>query len=394
MVTHSFYERDNRVIRYAEALARRGDTVDVLALRNNPSLPREAVVNGVRLHRIQDRFGKKERAKVSFLWPMLQFLIASSRRVAVEHRRNAYDLVHVHNVPDFLVLAAWYPRLTGARVILDIHDILPEFYCSKFNASEASLLTWGLRKLEAISAGLADHVILANDLWLERYTARSAAKEHCSVFINYVDPKMFAPRPRIRAAAGPVILFPGGLQSHQGLDVAIRAVGRLRMRLPCAEFHIYGDGDMKPSLVALAQQLGLGEAVRFFEPLPIDEIAGVMANADLGVVPKRADSFGNEAYSTKIMEFMALRIPVVVSSTKVDRYYFNDSVVRFFESGNVDDMADAMFEVLSNGGLRQEMVARAGEYVARNNWDVHKSDYLQLVDALVARSPLPAPSRS
>ena len=136
MITHSFYESDNRVIRYAEALAKRGDTVDVLALRNNPGLPREEVINGVRLHRIQDRFGKKERAKVSFLWPLLQFLIASSRRVAVEHRRNAYDLVHVHNVPDFLVFAAWYPRLTGARVILDIHDILPEFYCSKFDASK------------------------------------------------------------------------------------------------------------------------------------------------------------------------------------------------------------------------------------------------------------------
>ena len=189
------------------------------------------------------------------------------------------------------------------------------------------------------------------------------------MFINYVDPKMFAPRPRIRAAAGPVILFPGGLQWHQGLDMAIRAFGRLRMRLPCAEFHIYGDGNMKPALIALAQQLGFGEAVRFFEPLPIDEIAGVMANADLGVVPKRADSFGNEAYSTKIMEFMALGVPVVVSSTKVDRYYFNDSVVRFFESGNDDDLAEAMFEVFSNGELRQEMVARAGEYVARNSWD-------------------------
>ena len=66
-----------------------------------------------------------------------------------------------------------------------------------------------------------------------------------------------------------------------------------------------------------------------------------LANADLGVVPKRADSFGNEAYSTKIMEFMSLGVPVVVSSTKIDRFYFDDSVVRFFESGNADALATA-----------------------------------------------------
>ena len=58
-----------------------------------------------------------------------------------------------------------------------------------------------------------------------------------------------------------------------------------------------------------------------------------MANADIGIVPKRNDSFGNEAFSTKILEFMSLSIPVVISSTRIDRHYFNDTVVRFFESG-------------------------------------------------------------
>ena len=86
---------------------------------------------------------------------------------------------------------------------------------------------------------------------------------------------------------------------------------------------------MKPALINLASELGLNGNVRFFPPVRVTEIAKIMANADLGVVPKRADSFGNEAYSTKIMEFMAVGVPVVVSSTKIDRYYFDDSMVRF-----------------------------------------------------------------
>jgi glycosyltransferase involved in cell wall biosynthesis len=179
-----------------------------------------------------------------------------------------------------------------------------------------------------------------------------------------------------------IILFPGGLQWHQGVDIAIRAFARLRQRLPDAEFHIYGDGNMKPKLVALAQELGLDGSVRFFNPMRLQQIADVMAGADLGVVPKRADSFGNEAYSTKIMEFMSLGVPLVVSNTKIDRYYFNDSVVHFFESGNADALAGAMYEVLSNDELRRSLVARASEYVARHSWANRQADYLQLVDSL------------
>ena len=103
------------------------------------------------------------------------------------------------------------------------------------------------------------------------------------------------------------------------------------------------------------------------------------------VVPKRADSFGNEAYSTKIMEFMSVGVPVVVSSTKVDRFYFDDSVVRFFESSNVDALSEAMYSVLTNPDAQRKMVASALEYVKRNSWDTRKADYLELVDSLCAK---------
>ena len=169
------------------------------------------------------------------------------------------------------------------------------------------------------------------------------------------------------------------------MDIAIRAFATLKRKLPDARFHIYGDGSSKRQLMALADELGLNESVKFFDPLSLHAIARVVADADLGVVPKRADSFGNEAYSTKIMEFMSLGVPVVVSGTRVDRYYFDESVVRFFESGNDEELARAMYEVLTNSQLRESMIRNASEYVARQSWGRHKSGYLQLVDALIAR---------
>jgi len=239
-----------------------------------------------------------------------------------------------------------------------------------------------LKIIERASAKFADHVILANHLWLEKYTSRSASREKCSIFINNVDSTIFQPLPRTRKDDKKIVLFPGGLQWHQGIDVAIRAFKKVVDRVPNAEFHIYGDGNMKPDLKSLTNELGLNGSVQFYEPLRIRQVATVMANADLGVVPKRADSFGNEAYSTKIMEFMSVGVPVVVSNTKIDRYYFNDSIVRFFESGDISGLANAMVEVLSNDELRNQMVHHASEYAAKNSWGVRKTDYLTLIDSL------------
>lgn len=383
MVTHSDYTRDARVTRYAEALAQRGDHVSVLALQGTPGLPAEEAVGNVHLVRLQRRYAKDESSRLSYLFPVLRFLVASGAWLASRSSKERFDLIHIHNIPDFLVFAGLYPKLRGARVILDIHDVVPEFYASKFAKGERSFGIRLLKWMEIVSSKVADHIIIANDLWLDKYRKRTGANGKCSVFINNVDATLFRPRPRARNDGKLIMMFPGGLQWHQGLDIAIRAFEKIHIEFPNLEFHIYGDGNMKAQLVALAQELGLAGRVRFFNPLPVREVADVMANSDLGVVPKRADSFGNEAYSTKIMEFMSLGVPVVVSSTKIDRFYFNDSVVRFFESGNAEAMALAIRELLNDQSARERLAATGAQYAAANSWDSRKSDYLRLVDTLI-----------
>ena len=153
--------------------------------------------------------------------------------------------------------------------------------------------------------------------------------------------------------------------------------------MPNAEFHIYGEGPIEKSLKDLVVQLGLEKRVIIKPPLPIEQIAEIMANADLGVVPKRADSFGNEAYSTKIMEFMSLGVPVVVADTKIDKYYFSDSVVKFFHSGNEKDLAKSITQLFKDQELRNSLIKNASIYAEQNSWDVKKRIYLDLVDSLI-----------
>ena len=126
--------------------------------------------------------------------------------------------------------------------------------------------------------------------------------------------------------------------------------------------------------------------MRFLGSVPLDRMPEIMANADVGVVPKRADGFGNEAFSTKIMEFMSQGVPVIASRTKIDTYYFDDSVVRFFPSGDVQGLADAMLELIRSKPLRDSLSARGREYVARQSWDARKRDYFDLVDSLTVEA--------
>jgi glycosyltransferase involved in cell wall biosynthesis/peptidoglycan/xylan/chitin deacetylase (PgdA/CDA1 family) len=383
MVAYSPYEADNRIRRYAETLAKRGDQVDVIAISGTDYEQKDKEINGVNVYRVQHR-EHNERSKWTYARRLLLFLIKSSAALTRLHKRNRYDVIHIHNMPDFLVFAAWYPKLTGTKLILDIHDVVPELFANKFRTKFKSAYTWLLKAVEGVSAGFVDHVIVSNHLWYDMVVARSAREGKCSVFINHVDPDMFSRRSRTRTDGKFIVLFPGSLQWHQGLDIAIRAFAKVKAEVPNAEFHIYcgAGGDLLTELKQLVQGLGLEGSVKFQGGIPLDQMAQLIANADLGVVPKRADSFGNEAYSTKIMEFMSQGVPVVVSQTKIDTFYFEEGVVHFFESGNSDAMAKAMLDVINDRALHDSLVARGYEYVELNSWGLKKRDYLDLIDSL------------
>jgi glycosyltransferase involved in cell wall biosynthesis len=384
MIGYTHYDTDGRVIRYAETLAKRGDRVDFIALKGEGD-PDQEVRNGVRIFRIQRRTFK-EKSKFSYLFAILAFFFRTMWFLARQKPKVHYDLVHVNSVPDFLVFSAWLPKMRGAKVILDIHDLLPELYISKFESNENTILYRLLRGVERVSAAYADYVIAANDIWRAKLVsrARSIHEDRCTSILNFPDRAIFYRRGRTRNDGKFIMVFPGSLNWHQGIDIAIRALGRIKDEAPNAEFHIYGDGPSVPALKALIESLGLNGRVKMMGGRGIGEMAQIMENADLGVVPKRNDLFGDEAFSTKILEFMIMGLPVVVSSTKIDRFYFSDSVVKFFRAGDDADLADAMLAMIRNPEARNRMAQNALEFAAKYDWESNKDKYLNIVNLLTA----------
>jgi glycosyltransferase involved in cell wall biosynthesis len=369
-------------MRYAETLAARGDHVDVYALRLSDGEP-DVTVNGVNVFKIQTR-KREQTSKRSYLFPLLSFLLCATWKLALRRPRLRYDVIHVHSVPDFLVFAACIPKLTGAKVILDIHDILPELYTSKFTAGQQSTVFRLLLKVERICAAFADHVIIANDIWRKKLISRSVRENKCTSILNFPDRSIFHSSGRTRSDGRFIMLYPGSLNQHQGLDLAIRAFAKIRNQAPQAEFHILGRGPEKQKLVDLVHQLNLEDKVLIKDVVPLRDIARIMEDADLGVVPKRSNSFGNEAFSTKTLEFMALGVPLIVADTDIDKYYFNDTLVRFFRSGDEDELAQAMLQLITDSELRRKLVQNGLEFASQNDWVHYKHKYLNIVDSLVA----------
>jgi glycosyltransferase involved in cell wall biosynthesis len=288
--------------------------------------------------------------------------------------------------------------MMGAKIILDVHDLLPEFYASKYGVSRNSWLFKALVLTERASCAFAHHVIAANDLWQERLISRAVPREKCCSMVNVPDQAVFCRRGRTRSDPKFIFLYPGTLNWHQGVDIAIRAFARVAREVPAAEFHIYGEGPYEALLRQLVRELELQDRVKLNGFIASREVARVIENADVGVVPKRKDGFGDEAFSTKIMEFMALGVPVIVPDTRVDRHYFTDSTVRFFQGGDEDDLAQAMLRLVRRPDLRNQLAGNALQFVAQNNWDLMKIEYLALVDSLtlkarrIASAVMPDPS--
>src|SRR5262245_13386436 len=124
VVVFSYYPMDPRPRRAAEALVKEGMTVDVICLREDGASPPRETVGGVNVRRLP--LQRRRGGALGYVVQYLTFLVVSAAILAARSLKRRYHLVHVHNMPDILVVSALIPKGLGARVILDLHDPMPE----------------------------------------------------------------------------------------------------------------------------------------------------------------------------------------------------------------------------------------------------------------------------
>ena len=117
----------------------------------------------------------------------LGFFVLAAWRLLTLHLRRRYGVVQVHNLPDFLVFVALIPKLMGARVILDIHDLMPEFFASKTESDMQSSLVRLLILQEQLSCRFAHQVITVTSEWRETLIRRGVPAVKVAVVMNVAD---------------------------------------------------------------------------------------------------------------------------------------------------------------------------------------------------------------
>jgi glycosyltransferase involved in cell wall biosynthesis len=243
--------------------------------------------------------------------------------------------------------------------------------------------------VEKICVRFADHVIAANDLWREKIIIRDKIpSDICTTLLNYPDLAFFKNQrsePDRSRDGQFVIIYPGTLSYHHGLDILIRALSIVKQKIPDVKLRVYvrsSNLEYFDFIRKLVSDLNLNENVEFFDPVMTEKLMEIFSDADIGVVSKRGGLFAEEAFSTKIFDFMAAGVPIVSSRTKIDEYYFDDFMIRFFEPENHNDLARCILELHENREKREAMIEKGRQFIARNNWGIKKLEYLDLVDRL------------
>jgi glycosyltransferase involved in cell wall biosynthesis len=387
VLRQGYYEIDPRVQREVQALLHAGHEVDVIALRE-PGKPRVERDGALTVRRL--RLPRRRGGALAYVLDYAVFFAAAAALLTALHARRRYDLVQVHSLPDPLVFAALIPKLTGARVLLDLHECMPEFFATKFGVGIEHRAVRAVAAAEQASIRFADLAITCTAQMREAFVRRGADGDRIGLVHNTADEDVFDPErhpPREREEGRFTLICHGSVEERYGLDTAIEAVALLKDEIPELRLAVYGTGSELPRLREQAARLEVRDRVDFSGRfVPIDELVAAIADADAGVVAMKRDVFRDLVHCNKMYDLVAMRRPVVTSRTRSVEAYFGDDCFEYFTAADAEDLARAIRALHADPALGERLVERAAEAVEPYRWPRQRERYQRYVLSAASRS--------
>ena len=383
MIAYTDYAHDARVRREAETLAANGFSVRCLTTKNGGP-PNQYELDGVD---VQELGVTKYRGKstATYVASYLHFLAVASIACLRLLSRRKLDVVHVHNIPDFLVFAALLPRIAGRKVILDVHDSVPETFAAKF--SSASLIRRALCLEERMSALVAHRVICVNHPQRDALVARGIPDKKTFVSMNVPDPRVFRSSDVVVRNGDPSCLrlvYHGTMAHRLGVDLLVQAIARLRKDVPGAQLHLWGNGDDLPAIRLLAKDLRVEDRVAFSPTgYPLHELEGRLREMDIGVIGNRRSAAGDLMLPVKLLEYVWLGIPAVAPRLRTIQHYFTDDMVSYYEPEDVDSLAAAIRRLHEHADMRYQQAREARAFLTRHSWQHQGKELVTMYRALL-----------
>lgn len=383
MVAYTHYCSDARVVRAAEAALDGGFDVDFLALRREGDPPVE-MVRGVRVFHLNQR---KYRGSglLNYLLTYFFFFLRCFFKATVLHFRRRYRVVHVNNMPDFMVFCALIPKLMGARVLLDIHDPMPETLESKFKNARLGWMRNVLLWQERLSAWFANRVLTVHEpVKANILVHHGLSPDSIVVISNFPDEHIFALRSDLPLDGKIRLAFHGTILQRSGLGQLLLALSRVR-RKDRISVKVLGEGDYSGAFARDIVSLGLNCVVEFINrSVPVHQVPAMIADCNAGIVPLEISAITNHALPLKLLEYISLGLPVVSVRNVAISYYLAEADCLFFEPNNVDSLTAVLDRLTENPGLLQHYRERSVAVRERFLWSAEKQKYVALLNDLSA----------
>ena len=378
MVVYTKLSNDARVLRQVKAAIEAGFMVDVYTLKEPDK------VSFLGLNVISASFGQyKGNGKIRYVFSYLRFFFFCFFRVSFNMVEKRYVITQAHNMPNFLVFSFLIPRLLGAKIILDIHDLLPELFAEKFNLSLNHWLIQLIYFEERISGNFADVVISTNRLHTRRFLKNRISKVEFPEILNSADELTFRPFTDHNFDQNPVvIIYPTTMAKRLGLDVLIETLDILVKQKKPVFLKIFGDGEYREKLKQNILQKNLQNHVyvsKGFESF--DTLAAELERANIGIIPWPSHYSTNLQMPGKIHEYFIKGLCVVASDLEILKEYFNDCVC-FAQAGNPVDLADKISLLIENRDLMKKYAVKGHSFYRENPWSRYKDRYIQILNEL------------
>lgn len=383
----SYYPADVRPRRAAEALVNEGMQVELFCLRKSKDEPLRERFNGVNIVRLPLR--RHRGGAVTYFLRYATFIFAAFSLLTIRSLRRRPDLVHTHNMPDVLVFSALIPKLLGAKVILDLHDPMPELMMTIFRLKPDSPGVRLLKWLERRSIAFADTVFTVNRACKRILSSRSCTADKIDVVMNSPDEDIFALRPPASRTAERarrfVMMYHGSILERNGLDLAVQALGTIRRDVPSAELRIYGDATpFLDTVTEVVRKSGLEDRVHYFGTKRPEEIAAAIDECDVGVIPNRRSIFTEINTPTRIFEYLSRGKPVITGRGAGVQDYFAEDALFFFELGDAADLARTMTHVFRHPEDVEKVVKRGQQVYLAHRWTEERRRLINRTAELLA----------
>jgi glycosyltransferase involved in cell wall biosynthesis len=385
----SQYPVELNVKREAEALRDAGFRVHVVCARGPGEATRETV-DGVEVHRLPMRH--RRGGVLRYLWEYNAFFALASWKLATLHARHRFAAVQVNTMPDYLVFAAFYPKLTGATIVLHLHEPMPELFETMFPDRwyTRAFVSW-LARVEQASIRFAHRALTVTDQMRDNFVRRGADPTKFTVVVNVPDDRHFrldryahlrarveAVKAEDRARGVFRVLTHGAVEERYGFDTIVRAVARLKETLPGVRFRFMGAGEYLDEVRRLAQSMNVEGHVHHVGFVPLEQMIEEILLADVCVVAVKESTYSVLVHTNKMYEYMALERPVVASRLASVAAYAPSEAVLFFRPGDDADLADKLRWAASQpDALARQVVAARSVYEALR-WESERRRYLSV----------------